>query len=179
MNISRSRLFAVAVTFAMLTSGAQAKDAELRRMPGNMTLPMLKAVDLEGREWNAGDLRGKVVVLNFWASWCEPCQDELPYLNELANSGFAKGKVVVVGIDFKEPADTVRRFAGGHKVDYPVLIDKTGEQFRRWTNGVLPTTVIIDRSGRARWRISGAIDRNDTALKKALEKMLAEPPPRQ
>jgi thiol-disulfide isomerase/thioredoxin len=116
-------------------------------------------------------LRGKVVVVNFWASWCGPCVDELPVLKGLAG----RDGVAVVGVNYKEPLDTIERFTKEHPLGYPVLRDRTGDAFKRWTPGVMPTTILVDRTGRARWRTVGEIPPDDATLRAAIDALLAEP----
>jgi thiol-disulfide isomerase/thioredoxin len=172
-----SRFFAFILVFmaaAMVSPELPAKETYLRQWPRGVAAPPLKLSGLDGREWDAKGLRGKVVVLNFWATWCGPCIDELAYLNELAGSEFTKGKPVILGVNFKESTSKVQAFAGEHKFDYPILMDKSGEHFNKWADGVLPTTVLIDRHGRPRWRIVGELNRTDTSLKKAIETLLQE-----
>jgi thiol-disulfide isomerase/thioredoxin len=156
-----------------------AKEVLLQRWPTDASVPALQLKDTEGKDWTLQGLRGKVVILNFWATWCAPCIDELPILNELASVENPKGKPVVLGVNFKESSATVQRFSDEHKFRYPILMDKSGEHFRKWTNGILPTTVLIDVHGRPRWRIVGELDRNDPGLKQVLEKMLDEQEARQ
>lgn len=164
-------IFFATIAFSLPSS---AKENYLRQWPNGVPAPSLKLNDSDGREWTIQSLRGKVIVLNFWASWCAPCIDELPFLNELATRAAANGKLVVLGVNFKESAATIRRFSNEHQLNYPLLMDQSGEQFRKWASGVLPTTVLIDRNGRPRWRIVGELDRADTSLRQALEKMLEE-----
>jgi cytochrome c biogenesis protein CcmG/thiol:disulfide interchange protein DsbE len=142
-----------------------------RPWPDRLPVPQLKLVDLHGKEWTLESLRGKVVVLNFWASWCAPCVDELPILNDLAGSAGAD-ELVVLGVNYKESADSVNRFAQAHPFRYPILRDRSGEAFKAWTSGVMPTTVLIDRGGRARWRVVGELAPDDPRFRKALDKML-------
>jgi thiol-disulfide isomerase/thioredoxin len=144
----------------------------LRPWPAATPAPQLVLVDATGKPWNLADLRGKVVVLNFWASWCGPCVEELPVLNKLA--GEPGGKLVVLGVNYKEPSWTVESFTREHRFAYPVLLDKTGAQFRRWTTGVMPTTVLIGPDGKPRWRITGAISADDRRLRAALDQLLAQ-----
>jgi peroxiredoxin len=154
-----------------------AKGLYLRKWPAGASVPVLQLNDLDGHTWNSRDLRGKVVVLNFWATWCDPCVEEQQQLNDLAVTDFSPDKPVVLGVNFKESTAAIERFSRDHRFDYPVLLDKTGGAFKKWTDGVLPTTILIDRQGKPRWRIVGALDPADTRLKQALETMLAEPPP--
>jgi thiol-disulfide isomerase/thioredoxin len=148
-----------------------AKEQPLRPWPGTST-PPLRLTGLDGKDWDLASLRGKVVVLNFWASWCGPCVDELPVLNELAAA--SPDGLVVVGVNFKESADAIARFTQRHAFSYPILRDKTGDAFKQWTSGVMPTTILIGKDGRARWRLVGELDPGSPALRKAIEKMLQQ-----
>jgi thiol-disulfide isomerase/thioredoxin len=157
-----------------LASGAlaAADNSLLRPWPAKAAPPPFGLTDLSGKQWNLADLRGKVVVLNFWASWCGPCVEELPVLNALAND--AGDRLVVLGVNYKEPSWTVERFTREHPFRYPVLLDKTGEHFKRWTSGVMPTTVLIGRDGKPRWRAIGAIAPSDPRFRAELDKLLAQ-----
>jgi thiol-disulfide isomerase/thioredoxin len=172
LSILRPSLLAAAFLLALGAGSASATDAVLHPWPTSRATPALKLVDLDGKEWNLAQLRGKVVAVNFWASWCGPCVDELPVLNALARQ--APDKVAVVGVNYKEPLDSIGRFSGDHPFAYPVLRDRSGEMFKQWTAGVMPTTILIDRHGRARWRSAGEIKAGDTRLKNAIDALLAE-----
>jgi len=170
-----SVLAAALLATALLAAGAgpaNAADAVLRPWPATRPTPALRLQDLDGKEWNLQQLRGQVVVVSFWASWCGPCVDELPVLNALARQ--QSGRVAVVGVNYKEPLDSIERFAGAHPFAYPVLRDRSGEMFKQWTAGVMPTTILVDRQGRARWRSAGEIGAGDARLKTAIDTLLAE-----
>lgn len=166
-------LLAAVLSGMVFASAACAKDATLRPWPANQPTPPLQVTGLDGGAWDLAGVRGKVVVVNFWASWCGPCVDELPVLGKLAG----RDGVAVVGVNYKEPLDTIERFTGAHPLPYPVLRDRTGEAFKAWTPGVMPTTIVLDRSGRARWRTVGEIPPDDTRLRAAIDALLAEPAP--
>jgi len=98
--------------------------------------------------------------------------EELPILGKLADE--SGDRLVVLGVNYKESSWTVDEFTRAHAVRYPVLMDKTGEQFRRWTSGVMPTTVLIGRDGTPRWRLTGAIDAGDRQFRDAVTRLLAQ-----
>jgi thiol-disulfide isomerase/thioredoxin len=161
---------------AALTWQAPVRAAEpaLRPWPAAQATPPLQLVGLDGQDWDLAGLRGKVVVVNFWASWCEPCVHELPVLGALSGRPGFDQRVAVIGVNYKEPLDAIERFTAAHPIPYPVLRDKTGEMFKRWTGGVMPTTILVDRKGRARWRSAGEIGADDTRLTTAIAALLAE-----
>jgi thiol-disulfide isomerase/thioredoxin len=170
-------LSGVIVLLAVLScQPSSAGETYLRKWPDDIPTPTFNLIDLDGKQWNLQNLRGKVVVLNFWASWCAPCVDELPFLNDLASgSEAAKGQLVILGVNFKESTPAIQRFLNAHSFRYPIVVDKTGEHFKNWTNGVMPTTILIGRDGRPRWRVVGELNPADESFKQALEKMLEEP----
>jgi len=176
MHIRMSIRTAAMLAGALLSTGAaEAKDATLRPWTAGQPTPGLQLAALDGRPWDLAGLRGKIVVVNFWATWCGPCVDELPVLGALAG----RDGVAVVGVNYKEPLDTIERFTQAHPLPYPVLRDRTGDAFKRWTPGVMPTTILVDRAGRARWRTVGEIPPDDTALRTAIDTLLAEPQTKQ
>jgi thiol-disulfide isomerase/thioredoxin len=105
--------------------------------------------DLDGRPQSFGQFAGKVVVLNFWATWCAPCREEIPGFIRV-QSRFGNGRVQFIGAASDEPAK-VRAFAKEFAVNYPILADVDGAMTlsRRFGNrlGVLPHTVILDAAG--------------------------------
>jgi cytochrome c biogenesis protein CcmG, thiol:disulfide interchange protein DsbE len=166
-------LFATALLAA--AGPAAAKDVVLRPWPAGQATPALDVTGLDGKPWDLARLRGKVVVVNFWATWCAPCVAELPVLARLAT----KDGLAVVGVNYKEGINAIQGFTAEHPIPYPVLRDRSGDAFKLWSPGVMPTTIVLDRQGRARWRTVGEIPADDTRLGQAIDALLAEQPARQ
>lgn len=102
--------------------------------------------DLKGRSVSLTSLRGKVLVINFWATWCPPCRDEIPYLNILHDQYKNRG-VRVLGIS-TDPSDArVEDFINFNPIDYTVLMDRDGSVARKYRAYSIPTTFIIDKDG--------------------------------
>jgi thiol-disulfide isomerase/thioredoxin len=124
--------------------------------PTNAATPKIEAPDLQGKAWNTTELAGKVVVLNFWATWCAPCKDELPTLQTLHD--ISDAHTVVLTINVREPAARAARYMQSTGMTFPVISDAKGELAKRWGVTVYPTTILIAPNGQARWRIVGDVD---------------------
>ena len=125
--------------FAAATSKLEADDAS--RQHADFTL-----TDLQGKAWNLRELQGKVVLVNFWATWCPPCRKEIPDLETLYNRFKSQGLVILAISD--EDVDKVKPFTAERSVTYPVLLDpgrKVNELFQ--VVGI-PKTFIYDRGGK-------------------------------
>jgi len=125
--------------------------------PWTGPLAALDLLDTSGKRWRAADLRGRAVLLNFWASWCEPCRAEMPSLQALADL-YGPDKLLVLAINFKEPPIRALRFAQSTGVTLPVLLDTQGLLARQWGVKVFPTTLLVDARSRPRQRVQGEVD---------------------
>lgn len=114
-------------------------------------------------------------MLNFWATWCEPCLAELPQLSALARHHQRDRQLVVLGINYREGVTAIQRFAANNCVGFPILRDPEGRIFKAWRGVVLPTTVLVSREGRARFIVQGELDWESTEATDMLQALLAEP----
>ena len=124
--------------------------------PVKVDTPKIEAIDLQGKAWTTAELTGKVVVLNFWATWCAPCKDELPTLQTLYD--ISDAQTVVLTINVREPAARASRYMQSTGMTFPVISDAKGELAKRWGVTVYPTTILIAPNGQARWRVVGDVD---------------------
>ena len=120
---------------------------------------------LDGKLTHLSDLRGKVVVLNFWATWCPPCVDETPSLNSLQTQIAAQGGVVV-GISLDEDAAAYEQFLKDNHVSFPTYRDATKKIALDYGTRMYPETYLIDRQGKIARKIIGgqAWDEGDMLL---------------
>ncbi|SDM78096.1 TlpA disulfide reductase family protein [Polaromonas sp. JS666] len=128
-------------------------------------------VDTTGKTWLPADLRGRAVLLNFWASWCEPCRAEMPTLQQVADF-YGPEKLLVLAINFKEPPARALQFAKTTGVTLPVLLDLDGKAARGWGVKVFPTTLMMDTAGRPRLRVKGEVDWTGPAAAKLIDGLL-------
>jgi len=126
----------------------------------------------KGKDFSLEDYRGKVVLVNIWATWCKPCVMELPELQKLHH---AHGDdFVVVGINVDKPRlhKKMHGMIAEHGIDYPVVLDPDGQSQGTFGVNGYPTSVLLDRNGVVRWRREGIIrptdSEADTAIKAAL-----------
>jgi thiol-disulfide isomerase/thioredoxin len=159
--------------------GSHAVNAEPAELASARTdvgdpMPPYTAKYLDGKPLNLAGEKGNVIFLNVWATWCGPCRFETPELQALQNQYAAKGlKVIGVSVDEGETA-AVKTFVTEQKITYPIAVDPEGRIANLLQTTVLPTSLLLDRNGKIVWRQIGAIMPNDSKLKAAVEKAVAE-----
>lgn len=131
----------------------------LLRVVDRIPAPTFRGETLDGEPLDVASMRGQVVVVNFWASWCPPCRAESAGLVKVAKDNAADG-VRFVGVNIKDERSAARRFEEVHGVPYPSLFDQPGvllTRFRRLVPQVPPSTLLIDRQGRIAGLFRGAV----------------------
>ncbi len=133
----------------------------------------LERLDQDG-ELQLSSLRGKAVVLNVWASWCIPCKEEAPYLEEVWQTHRDRG-LVVVGLDAKDFRADARRFAERYELTFPLVYDGPGDELDGYGVTGFPETFVIDREGRVVEAFAGAVNGEDERerLRTAIDDALA------
>lgn len=127
---------------------------------------------LGGKPAKLADLRGKVVVLNFWATWCPPCVEEAPSLNRLQQAIAPRGGTVL-GVSVDEDADAYAKFLQDHQINFPTYRDPTKQIALDYGTSMYPESYIIDRKGRIARKIIGPQDWDSPELISYLNSLLA------
>ena len=155
-------LLAAAVSFA----GAQ----ELRPWKGGAT-PPLALQDLDGRQHRLPEYRGKVVLVNFWATWCEPCREEMPSMNRL-RAALAGRSFEVLAVNLGESETRIRRFMEQVPLDFAVLLDRDTSVAKTWKARILPASFLVGPEGRIRYSVLGEIDWGAERVRNAILELL-------
>ena len=139
--------------------------------PWSGPVSAFKLVDTTGKTWTAADLKGRAVLLNFWASWCEPCRAEMPTLQQIADF-YGADKLLVLTINFKEKPVRALQFAKSTGLSLPVLLDTDGQAAQRWGVKVFPTTLTVDSQGQPLHRVQGEVDWSGRAAEKLISGLM-------
>lgn len=153
-------LFALAATASALDPGARAPEINLR--------------DTAGNQVTMASLRGRVVIVDFWASWCEPCADEMPVLERLYNEHRERG-LTVIGVSQDRAMSNVQQFLRRVHVSFPIVLDDAHAVAGRYSPPRMPTSYIIDRRGVVRHRHDGYRSGDAATIEREVRALLDEP----
>lgn len=173
-SIDRRRLLAGALGAACLASlpASWAQGRGMSAVPGQLPAPPLRLPDIDDRIVDLAALRGKVVLVNFWATWCPPCRKEFPSLGRIRRL-FPSGQFEVLAVNVGEAPETVFSFAGN--AAFPVLFDRDSTAMERWSVQGLPTTFLIDRQGQLTLRAVGGREFDAPDIVAAIRQVLSNP----
>ena len=125
---------------------------------GRVTEPALDLLDLQGNRHRLEDYRGRVVLVNFWASWCGPCVTELPGMQRLQRRmDEADRPFTILAVDVAEPRHRIIKFIRMLRLDLTVLLDHDSRAFEHWGARVFPTSYLVDTEGCVRYRVAGPL----------------------
>ena len=151
-----------------------AAQTQIRRWEGAPRLP-LAASALDGRKVDLRDLEGRVVLVNFWATWCEPCREEMPAIEKL-RARLEGRPFDVLAVNYGESPDKVRDFLKRERVSLPVLLDRDKQAADAWNAKGLPMTFLVDAAGRVRYWAFGEMDWSRGEARKLVEQLVGEAP---
>jgi peroxiredoxin len=162
--VTKFQRAAVAATLALVLAGCSKRspaEAVVKSDKDRKAAPAFSLTDERGTPVSLADYRGKVVLLNFWATWCGPCQIEIPWFIEFEQK-YKDRDFAVLGVSFDDDGwKSVRPYIAAHKINYRIMIGT--EKMSQLYGGVdsLPTTFIVDRQGRIAAQHVGLVDKSD------------------
>ncbi len=174
-NTPQALLAVFVMTLFAMASAFAAGDAVFSQVPGNPPAPNFNLLNMNDQEVGLEKLRGKVVLINFWATWCPPCRREMPSLQRLWQQHGGKTDLQIVAVNVGEDADTVHGFMGSLDVSptFSIVFDKDSAVLRNWPIKGLPTTFLLDRKGRIVYRAIGGREFDSPESIGAINKLLA------
>jgi peroxiredoxin len=157
---------ALAGLVALILSGGAvvAKNPQtLTAVPGRPPAPDFDLRDPDGKPVRLSDFQGKPLIVNFWATWCPPCREEMPSMQR-AHEALAKDGIGLIAINVGEDADTVAQFVASAQVEFPLPLDEASDVVTRYPVRGLPTTFVVDPQGRLAYVATGGREWDDPAL---------------
>ena len=158
------RAFLAVALLAVLPAAAQLK-------PSSTPAPALELSDLDGKLHRLADYRGQAVLVNFWATWCVPCREEMPSIGRLRSSLEGR-RFVVLAVNLAEPEARIRRFLEAVPVGFPILLDREARAAKAWQAKLLPATYIVGPDGAIRYRHLGELDWSKPEVRDAILALL-------
>lgn len=137
------------------------------------TAPDFTLKSLSGENLKLSEMTGNVVLINFWASWCGPCREEMPLLNALHNKYQPLG-FTVLGINVEEDVNGAKGFLENTPVDFPVLLDNSNQVSRQYKVIAMPTTVVLDRDGNMRYLHEGYKSGDEAKYRQMIKTLVRE-----
>ena len=165
----------LAWVLTVVAGAAACTSADAGRIEVGHTVPEYSAVSLAGDSVSLTGMRGRVVLLNVWATWCHPCRDEIPELREIQTRYQGQPfDVVGVSVDAEGAESLIGAFIEEFGMNYPIWLDPEDRVSTRFLLVGVPTTFLIDKQGVLRWRKTGPVEPGDTTLTSLIDKALAE-----
>jgi peroxiredoxin len=155
------------------TTPARRLDSELRPFAGDPQPPSIDLYDVKGRHYQRHDYTGKVTIVNFWASWCPPCVEEIPSLNRLSEQ-MADQPFELISINYAQDKAHIRQFLDRVDVEFPVLLDSDGTVARQWNVIAFPSTFVIGPDGRIHYGVNAAIHWDSPEVIDTLRKLAGQ-----
>ena len=147
---------------------------EIKKIEIGKPAPDFVLQDVSGDTWKLSSLKGKAVFINFWASWCKPCRDEMPSMEAL-NKAMAGQPFQMLAIVFNDDLDTANRFARGLGVTFPVLVNPEPELTEAYMITGVPETFLIDVDGILRHRFIGPYNWDTPEMRTLVQELLNSP----
>lgn len=156
------------LSLILITGTTHARD--LKPYQGDATPPLLLK-DLAGKTHKLEDYRGRVVLINFWASWCPPCRAEMPSMQRLKEKMAGK-PFSILAVDMGETPAVVNAYLKTLNTDFTILLDSDGHALKTWKVFAFPTSYVVDGTGKIRYALFGATEWDEADTMKKISDLL-------
>lgn len=151
-------VIAIAALVVLISGIKRQEKVRVSKAIEGLTAPEITVNDLSGKGLRLSDLRGSVVFINFWASWCQPCREEMPSLQGLYNTFKDNGRFRMVTILYRDDPDKALSYLRENNLDLPLWIDSNGMASSAYGLTGVPETFVIDKKGILRKKVIGPAD---------------------
>jgi len=177
MPIRNSRpAFLLIVILAVVLTGCKGEERTAAPLVEGQPAPLFSLTDQQGKTWSLEDLKGKVVVVNFWASWCPPCRLEMPSLYGLAAQMHDVQDFVILTILFRDNPERALRYLEENGMSLTVLEDEDLTVSRTYRVTGVPETIIIDKQGIVREKMVGGVRFESPSMLAFIQSLISETP---
>ena len=164
------RMMRLVAVIVLVVTGVVHADQTLTPVPGNIPAPDFTLQDIDGNLHRLSEYRGRPVIINFWATWCPPCREEIPSMNRAWQVLREEG-IAMLAINVGEDEDTIFVFTADYPADFPLLLDQSGDIIGQWPVKGLPTTYVIAPDGSIAYRAIGGREWDDDELLDVIRKL--------
>ncbi|MBF0193074.1 MAG: TlpA family protein disulfide reductase [Magnetococcales bacterium] len=133
--------------------------------------PDLMLTDIDGKHHDITNYRGKVVLVNFWATWCPPCRSEMPSMQRVWDKFKDKG-FVILAVDVGEKADDIIPFAMEYDLEFPIVLDNNDKTARAWKVRGMPTSFLVDKQGNIVYQALGGREWDDVKIIEIIQNLI-------
>ena len=174
-NIFKNVIKNTALASLVLITSHALQAAELKKVEADIATPALKLESLKGDTLDLKDEAGKVVLVQFWATYCTPCRVEMPSMNNLIKKlETAKVPFKIIAVNMGETKEEVQKFVDEVKPEFTILMDTSGEYTQAWNVFAAPSNFVIDSKGKIRYTLYGGVEWDSEEIIKAIKDLAAE-----
>ena len=164
------------LTLSLLAGPAMAGErTPLRPLEPRIPAPDFTLQDMDDETHRLSDYRGRVVLVNFWATWCPPCRREMPSMQRAWEQLRPEG-IEILAVDVGEDEETIFTFSGELELEFPILLDHDATAVEKWPVRGLPATFVVDPEGRIAYQVVGGREWDDPAIMEQLRQLRIERP---
>ncbi len=171
----KNLLLSTVMLLASIVTSNFLQAAELKKVEGDTITPALKLESLKGEVIDLKDQEGKVVLVQFWATYCTPCRVEMPSMNNLIKKlEESKTPFKIIAVNMGETKEEVQKFVDEVKPEFTILMDSKGENVQAWNVFAAPSNFVIDTKGKIRYTLYGGVEWDSENITKAIQELATE-----